>query len=250
MSEIIISSIQPHLLVAYLDTARKLGAAENSEIQSPYDSWVAIVPILWWRKLPLAPLALSRKQNHLPILKRNQFQFQVLVTLKRMVHQPNQSTILLSLVHQGFPMKRMAAQTSSSIGWLRMSTIVLASSLIMCKMPLQKGGVCEQQKHPRWFTTGRLQWLFLKTIRKSRLTMLRNQKGMQNLWKIIFGGMLFLLCACLRGNYSQISRLKQKYCEFNKLLGLVFESPVRSGYLPFLTLTETLTSHTKSQISN
>ena len=38
MSEIIISSIQPHLLVAYLDTARKLGAAENSEIQSPYDS--------------------------------------------------------------------------------------------------------------------------------------------------------------------------------------------------------------------
>ncbi len=31
---------------------------------------------------------------------------------------------------------------------------------------------------------------------------------------------------------------------------LVIESPVRSGYLPFLALTETLTGHTKSQISN
>ncbi len=49
--------------------------------------------------------------------------------------------------------------------------------------------------------------------------MLRNQKGMQNLWKIIFRGKLFLLCACLRGNYSQMSRLKQKYHEFNKSLG-------------------------------
>jgi hypothetical protein len=30
---------------------------------------------------------------------------------------------------------------------------------------------------------------------------------------------------------------------------LVIESPVRSGYLPFLALTETLTGYTKSQIS-